>query len=40
MSTTYKTVNGDTWDVIAKKQMGSEKYMDLIIKANTAHIGY
>jgi len=33
-SKTYTTVSGDTWDVIAKRALGSEFYMDLMIEAN------
>ena len=35
MSKTYTTSQGDTWDIIALRQMGSEKYMSLIIEANS-----
>ena len=31
---TYKTKSGDMWDSIAKEQMGSEKYMSLLVAAN------
>ena len=34
MSKTYMTSQGDTWDIIALRQMGSEKYMSLLIEAN------
>ena len=34
MSKTYTTSQGDTWDRIALDQMGSEKYMSLLIEAN------
>ena len=34
MSKTYTTSQGDTWDIIALQQMGSEKYMSLLIEAN------
>jgi len=30
----YKTVSGDTWDLIAYKQLGSEKYMKELMDAN------
>lgn len=30
----YSTAQGDTWDKIALKSMGSEKYMHLLIEAN------
>lgn len=32
----YRTVSGDTWDYIALKTMGNEKYMDQLIEANIA----
>lgn len=34
MVKTYTTTQGDTWDVIALRQMGSEKYMSSLIEAN------
>lgn len=37
MSATYTTVSGDTWDAIALRTMGGERYMDLLVEANTAH---
>ena len=37
MSKTYTTSQGDTWDRIALDQMGSEKYMSLIIEANSKY---
>jgi len=33
----YTTISGDTWDLIAYKILGSEKYMDLLIKNNLQH---
>ena len=32
----YKTVSGDTWDLIAYQQMGHERYMKELIEANWA----
>lgn len=32
--TKYKTVQGDTWDLIAKQQLGSEQYAPLLMAAN------
>lgn len=32
--TTYTTILGDTWDIIALKTLGSEMYLSEIIKAN------
>ena len=37
MPNTYTTVQGDTWDFIAYKALGSELYMDQLIDANAAH---
>nr|UWG22180.1 MAG: baseplate wedge protein [Bacteriophage sp.] len=34
MSKTYTTIQGDTWDLIAYKLYGSEKYMKNLIEAN------
>ena len=34
MAGTYKTTQGDTWDLIAYKLFGSEKYMKNLIEAN------
>ena len=31
---TYTTTQGDTWDIIAKKTLGSEYYMSDLIDAN------
>lgn len=30
----YKTVQGETWDMIAKKVYGKEKYADTLMEAN------
>ena len=37
MAKTYTTIQGDMWDAIAKKAMGSEYYMTDLIDANPAH---
>jgi phage tail protein X len=34
---TYITVSGDTWDVIARRALGSEFHMDLMLDANPEH---
>ena len=34
MATTYTTVSGDTWDLIASQQMGKESYMKELMDAN------
>lgn len=31
---TYKTISGDTWDLIAYKILGSEVYMEGLLNAN------
>lgn len=36
---TYRTVAGDEWDVIARKTLGSELYMDKLMKANPKYMG-
>lgn len=37
MAKTYLTVQGDMWDTIAKKMLGSEFYLDKLMEANTQH---
>lgn len=34
---TYTTKQGDCWDMIAFKVLGSERYMSQLIDANKAH---
>lgn len=34
---TYITSQGDMWDSVAKSQLGSEKYTDLLIAENPEH---
>jgi phage tail protein X len=36
-SATYTTRSGDTWDAIAFRTMGAERYMDALLDANPAH---
>lgn len=36
MANTYKTVQGDTWDVISLNLYGSEIFTDRLLKANFA----
>ena len=31
---TYKTISGDTWDLIAYKILGSEVYVEELLNAN------
>lgn len=33
----YTTRSGDTWDAIAYRALGSERYMDLMLDANPEH---
>ena len=33
----YKTIQGDTWDGIAVKVYGDEKYMNELLEANQAY---
>lgn len=37
MATTYRTRQGDTWDVISKRLYGDEHYFDVLISANIEH---
>lgn len=37
MNRKYTTSQGDTWDIIAKKEYGNERQMHLLIAANPAH---
>ena len=36
----YKTVQGDTWDLIAKKQYGEEKKLDILMMNNFSLLDY
>ncbi|MDR1705808.1 MAG: tail protein X [Clostridiales bacterium] len=37
MAGTYKTTQGDVWDLISYKVYGDEGFMDTLINANPAH---
>lgn len=37
---TYETVSGDTWDIIAKKVYGQEKYADYLMQNNWKLLEY
>lgn len=39
MAATYRTIQGDTWDLIAYRQLGSTDYTDQLITANLEHVG-
>lgn len=36
--TTYKTISGDMWDVIAKRELGSERYTSKLMEANPDYL--
>ena len=38
MSGTYTTIQGETWDNIALKVYGSEKYTSLLMENNYPHL--
>ncbi len=40
MSKTYQTVQGDVWDAIAYRELGSETYTDKLMALNFEHTGY
>lgn len=35
--TEYVTKQGDTWDAIAKRLYGDERFLDVLIRANINH---
>ncbi|MBP2655413.1 MAG: phage Tail Protein [Firmicutes bacterium] len=37
MANTYKTKQGDMWDLIAYNELGNELYMDELIAANISY---
>ncbi len=37
-NTTYTTVLGDTWDIIAKKVYNDEKYVDVLMRNNSSKL--
>lgn len=37
---TYETVQGDTWDMIAKKVYGEEKYAGYLMESNRPLLDY
>ena len=39
IKSTYKTILGDTWDLIALKVYGTEKLFLLLMEANPSEIG-
>jgi hypothetical protein len=38
MSPTYTTVQGEMWDFISRKVYGSERFMNVLIRANRAYL--
>lgn len=40
MSRTYTTIQGDMWDGIAYKALGSTDVTDQLMRCNTKYIGY
>lgn len=38
MSSTYTTITGDTWDLIAYKVYGNESYMTTLLEANQNYL--
>lgn len=38
MPRTYTTISGDVWDMIAKEQLGGERYTSLLMRANPEHL--
>lgn len=40
MAEVYRTVQGDTWDMIAKKVYGAEKHLDYLMANNFALLDY
>ncbi len=36
----YRTIQGDTWDMIAKKVYGAEKYLDYLMASNFDLLDY
>lgn len=40
MNEAYRTIQGDTWDMIAKKVYGDEKYLDYLMAHNFSLLDY
>lgn len=40
MAGTYRTVQGDTWDMIAKRVYGAEKHLDYLMANNYPLLDY
>jgi len=37
LARSYTTSSGDTWDLVALRTLGAERYMDALIQANPDH---
>ncbi len=40
MADTYKTIQGDTWDIIAKQAYGAERHLDYLMACNFELLEY
>lgn len=40
MASTYRTIQGDTWDIIAKKVYGEERCLDYLMEHNFPLLDY
>ena len=40
MADQYETIQGDTWDMVAKKVYGEEKYLDYLMSNNFDYLNY
>ena len=40
MAETYTTIQGDTWDMIAKRVYGAEKHLDHLMQHNFSLLDY
>ena len=40
MAAVYKTIQGDTWDMVAKKVYGAERHLDYLMAHNFDLLDY
>lgn len=40
MAETYRSIQGDTWDMIAKKVYGAERHVDYLMQNNFSLLDY
>lgn len=40
MAETYRTIQGDTWDMIAKRVYGAERHLDFLMANNYSLLDY